>query len=57
VEADQARHARRARELEVEYFDSDRVLSRLLDLAACDRAPPLLLAIAHRGSSASAKAS
>jgi hypothetical protein len=30
INADYARHARRAREIAVEYFDSDKVLTRLL---------------------------
>ena len=33
VESDYTHHARRARELAAEYFDSDRVLRRLLDIA------------------------
>jgi hypothetical protein len=33
VESDYARHARRARELACQYFDSDQILCRLLDIA------------------------
>ncbi|MFM2294701.1 MAG: hypothetical protein RLZZ350_1114 [Verrucomicrobiota bacterium] len=35
LNSDYARHAKRAREIAVEFFDSDKVLKRLLGLVAC----------------------